>query len=222
MDTKNQLSDAEKIRFADMFLDKFFSLGFGTLPKREVDILIFHILIHHTSLFKAMSNYEMSNQLKISESRIRSLLMDANLKHQQMNHQEALRQIAFLFFEAQRIRPEIEGDMVQFELEDPVLQREFDHAVRLHGSYTDSSFKSSIVKVKTSVFLKIFILTFEDVENKFVELEKEIRKDEKRSQDIVKKAYSIDQRIEWFVEENKGKISIISNILAPIVSSISK
>ena len=139
MSVLSKLSDAEKINFSEEFLTRFLSPGFGTMPKREIEILIFHLLLHKTDAFTGLSNYDVSNELKISESKVKSFKIEASLKYQQKVHQDALMEIARLFFEYNKTKPALEGDNVVFALEDPVLKREFEHAVKGLGYYLDHS-----------------------------------------------------------------------------------
>jgi len=220
MDFQNELTDSEKITFTEEFLSRFLAYGFGTLPKREIEILIFHILYHKTELFKGQSNYEIANVLKISESKIKSFKAESSLKYEQMSHQEALREIAKLFFESEKSKTDLDGDMIQFALEDPVLKREFEHAVKELGYFMDYSFNREIVKVKARVFLEIFIKNFDQKEEKLREVIKSQCKDDKKYQKLISQQYSLNERIESFLSDHKNKIDIAANIISKIIPSI--
>lgn len=214
MNTITQLTDAEKTAFTEEFLEKFLTYGFGTLPKREIEILIFHLLYHKSTLFKGQSNYDIANQLKITESRVKALKSEAGLKYEQIEHHEALEAIARLFFEYQTTRPVLEGEMIQFAMEDPVLRREFEHAVKKLGYFIDYSFNREIVRVKAAVFLEIFITNFSDIEGKFGEAVKASLKNEKEYQKIISKAVPLSQRIEMFLAKHPNKIALVTSILS--------
>jgi len=214
MNTIKQLTEDEKIAFAEGFLNRFLAYGFGTLPKREIEILIFHLLYHRSHLFKDLSNYDIANQLKISERRVKSFKAEASLKYQQVEHLAALKDIARLFFEYHKAHPVMEGDMIQFVLEDPVLKREFEHAVKNLGYFVDYSFNKEIVKVKTEVFLEIFVTNFDSIEEKFIDTIKENAKNEKEYQKIISKTLPLNKRIEMFLANNQNKIALVSNILS--------
>lgn len=208
------LTDREKINFAESFLERFLAYGFGTMPKREMEILIFHLLYHQAQVFERRSNYEIANILKISESKVKGLIAEASLKYQQIEHRAALQAIARLFFEYQTARPILEGDMVQFALEDPVLRREFEHAVKERGYFVDYSFNREIVKVKAAIFLEIFVANFDDVADRFVDTVREVTKSEKEYQRIVNKSLPVGQRIEQFLERHPNKIALVTGILS--------
>ena len=78
------MTPQEKIAFADDFLALYLSMGFGSLPKREIDLFVFHAL-SHSAEHRGKSNYELANTFGISESRIKSLKLNSALRHQDIN-----------------------------------------------------------------------------------------------------------------------------------------
>lgn len=214
----NYLSVDEKVNFSEKFLSKFLESGFGTLPKREIEILIFHLLYNNTSFFKDKSNYEMANTLMLSESRVKSLKAEANLKYQHKSHKDALRDIADLFFVYQKNHPDIVGDEFHFSLEDPVLQREFAYAVKQLGYSTDTSFNREIVKVNAAVFLNVFVNNFDVTEEKLSEI---IKNDSKLSEEFKKindKSQPLIKRLSILIDKHGGKIMFVAEILNKILA----
>jgi len=65
--------------FANEFLDKYLSLGFGNLPKKEIDILVFGLL-NRCGYLKGKNNYEIARNLQIDENRLRRLFLDSSLR----------------------------------------------------------------------------------------------------------------------------------------------
>lgn len=214
MNEINDLPVNEKIIFTEIFLDKFLQNGFGTLPKREIEILIFHLLNKKSSFFHDKSNYAMANILKISETKIKSLKAEANLKYQRLEHKTALREIAEDLFKNNSIHYELYDDVIQFYLEDPALMREFEFAVKQLGYSTDTSFNREIVKVKNVVFLDIFIKNFDDTESKFLEIAKEKIKHEKDLKRIIDKSIPRLERLKSFMNDYSVPISIVTSLLS--------
>jgi hypothetical protein len=220
MSVLSKLSDSEKIRFSEEFLSRFLSPGFGALPKREIEILVFHLLFHKTGAFIGQSNYDISNELKISETKVKSFKIEASLKYQQTVHQDALLEIARLFFEYNESKPALEGDNVLFALEDPVLKREFEHAVKKLGYFVDHSFNREIIKVKASVFLEIFIQNFEGGEEIFYQLVKKQYQGDSQFQKELNKQQPMGKRIELVLDDHKNKIDLVTSILSLIIPGI--
>jgi len=208
------LSEDEKKDFSEKFLTKFLENGFGSLSKREIEIFIFHLLYNESSFFVDKSNYEMANALMISESRVKSLKAEANLKYQHKSHKDALREIADIFLVYQKNHPDIIGDELQFSLEDPVLQREFAYAVKQLGYTTDTSFNREIVKVKGSVFFNIIVKNFDENEDKFTKIVKGEIPNQKEYQDIIDKNKPLDERIQKFMQKIQMPVSVLSNIIS--------
>ena len=216
MRISENLSDDEKIQFSEEFLNLFLALGFGSMPKREIEILIFHLLYHKTKIFVNQSNYDIANELKISESKIKSFKAEASLKYQQMEHQEALQEIAKLFFEFNNTKTAFDGDIIQFALEDPVLKREFEHAVKELGYFVDYSFNREIVKVKARIFLEIFIQNFGQAETKYQEILKAYYRDEREYQKLITKAQTVDKQLEQFLGEHKNIAEVVVSIISMV------
>ena len=189
-------------------------------PKREIEILIFHLLYNESTFVRDKSNYEMANLLKISETKIKSLKADANLKYQQINHIDALRRIAEMIFSTRQAHPEIDGDNIQFSLEDPVLTREFSHAVKQLGYSTDTSYNSEIIRVNSSVFLDVFINNFEDVEKKFIDIAKKeiIKQDDYLA--IINKSIPGKKRFKMFLQNVKEPVyAILGEVVGVIITN---
>lgn len=220
MSLLTELSPDEKIHFSEEFLSRFLSPGFGTMPKREIEILIFHLLLHKTNVFKGKSNYEISNELKISESKVKSYKIEASLKYQQMVHQDALVEIAGLFFEYNKSKPSLEGDTIVFALEDPVLKREFEHAVKELGYFVDYSFHREIIKVKAPIFLEIFVQNFEGGKEIFFEWVKDQYKDDIQFQKDLNKQLPLGKRIEMFLTNHNDEIGVVVSIVSQIIQRI--
>ena len=86
------MNNDEKIYFVDKFLEVYLSNGLGSLPKSEIDTLVFHLLMSSTE-FRGKSNYELASQFKIPESRIRTLRLNSALKYEEINSKAVLSRI---------------------------------------------------------------------------------------------------------------------------------
>ena len=69
-----------KPAFLDDFLENYLSRGFGSQSKRELDVLVIHLLCKYGGLEKSTNN-ELSHLLQITEARVRGLLYEAKLKY---------------------------------------------------------------------------------------------------------------------------------------------
>ena len=216
-DAHLELTKSEAAGFSARFLSVFLANGFGAMPKREIEILVFHLLTE-TKAHGQLTSYELSNKLRISENRVRTLRLEASLRYRQSSHREAIQRLGVMFLKDAAIRPVIEGNYLLMEVEDPVLQRELEEAARKAGYYADSSFRRQIVRIKPHVFVKIFADCFGEIEKEFVQIVKKEIEDESEVQRLLDKALPLGQRVELFLAKHERKIEMISKILRPLRS----
>jgi len=209
------LTPSEYEAFGKGLLGRLLDLGFGTLTKREMEIFIFHLL-GDTEAFRGKKNYELANLLKIPERKIKELRSEAALKYRPASREEALGEIARLFFTYRQNNPCIENGMVVFGMEDPVLKREFESAVKEIGHFIDYSFNREIVKVKAHVFLAVFARNIGSVEASMVEAAKREIKDEKAAAVVLDKTLGISQRTEKFLAGHKNQLLLLRLALAAL------
>ena len=214
-DNQNQLTPAEAKAFAEEFLRAYLAGGFGSMPKRELDVLAFH-LITRLKQYRGLSTYDLANALRVSERRVKGLRLESALRYAQADHQEALRALASRFFEYCKTRPVAEGGYIQFALDDPVVQREFEQAARALGFFTDTSFNREIIKVPHHVFVAVFASVFPDVEKQFTEVVRKTVRKETEVEALLDAAQPFNKRVERFLGEHTNKIDLLSKLLIPL------
>ncbi|MBO1926350.1 hypothetical protein J3998_02065 [Thiomicrorhabdus sp. 6S2-11] len=72
--------------FCELFLDKFLVNGFGAMPKRECEIYLLHLLLKDGQFKNEKGQtdfHEMSLDLKMTETKVRNLVYEIELKYQQ-------------------------------------------------------------------------------------------------------------------------------------------
>ncbi len=139
-------------KFVDEFLKEYLDRGFGTLAKRDFEILVFHLLIKHGYFDAPLNYFEASRRLGMSERRVKNFHQDVQLRYAQYTEQEARERFVRLF-ESQRV--EVSGDRYRFQVTDPFLNQVFREWVAGVGGFTDSSFNADIVSLPKHVFLKV-------------------------------------------------------------------
>jgi hypothetical protein len=202
--------DAEA--FVETFLSRYLERGFGSLQKREIDILVFHLLSSVPAI-DGRSNYEISNFLKISEGRVKSLRLEAALKHQPANHKAVLGKIVLELIDAMT-KPDFDGGYVFVALEDPVQKREFEYAVKRTGYPVEYGINRELLKVKPVSLLAIVMENIEDGEKEFVRLVKAHISDKAKQAKVLDKALSLRQKINRVGEELSDKAGLVSLMTA--------
>ena len=72
------------------FLEEFQKFPFGSMPKRDLDCLIFY-LFEKYKLIDGNSNRQKAYNLNISETKFKSYIIDSNAKYSKSNQEENLK-----------------------------------------------------------------------------------------------------------------------------------
>lgn len=81
-----QLSDPAS--FSEVLLKEFLVNGWGSLSKRDLDLLIFILLEKDGALDRSASNYDLARELRLTESRVALLRKDAYARWRLLNPEE--------------------------------------------------------------------------------------------------------------------------------------
>lgn len=143
MDLTDIIAKADQSEFGRRFLERFLERGLGSLGKRDVDILVLHLLEVHAGL-DLKSNHELSIALRLTEARIRALRYEARLKYPADEQRFVERQLLYVLAKAQF---EVEAQRIVFVVEDSFLRNALQAHLKRRGAFADNSFNSELVKV---------------------------------------------------------------------------
>ena len=215
--THMKLTNDQKKFFAEKFLERYLDNGFGSMSKRDVDVLIFH-LISYSEDIRGMSNYHVGNVLRISETRVKSLKMEASLKYAQPNHKDVIASIIQALIEEMK-KPEFQDGYIEIGLEDPVQKRELEEAIKRIGHHVEYGINREILKIKPLGLLEIIMDNVEDGEKEFKNLIKDHVADEKKQKRILDSGLTFRQKLNRLGNELSDKADFIS-LLATAVKLI--
>lgn len=136
--------------FAVEFLERYTSVGFGALPKREVDLMIVDLLHRHLEGFSDKPDFEAALMLRTTKRRLRGLRDDVS--YRSIQSEDLLK--AELREELKRA--EVVGDdhgMVRVQIDDAVLRNYAEALVRSEFGLVDTSFNSAILRLSGEKFL---------------------------------------------------------------------
>jgi hypothetical protein len=196
--------------FVETFLKYYLANGFGAMPKKEIDILLFHLLSESEQI-KGKNNYEIANFLKITESRIKTLRLESALKYQPSDHSLVLGKI-FKELIAELNKPDFNGNYLSVAFEDPVEKREFEHAVKKCGYHVEYGINKELLKITPLSLLSVIVANIEDGEKKFIRIVKNHITDKAKQDKVLDKALSIRQKINKVGEEISDKSGLFSFI----------
>ena len=142
-------------RFSQNFITKFLDNGFGTMAKRELEVYLLHLLLEDGQFVNRdgeIDYHEMSLALRISETKVRNLFYEAELKFGIIGSFDK----AFVdliekgSFEADPVKK-----IIRFSVQSPLLKQAFEYEVRKLGGISDGSFSKQIVTIKEETFAKL-------------------------------------------------------------------
>jgi hypothetical protein len=161
--------DSEKeSEFLNEFLELYLSRGFGNMPKRELDVLIFHLLKKHGSLNKK-SNHLMAMQLRTTPLKIKSLNYESVLRfpptETNIFTEEYFKSELIEYFKNPIFKFKKEDNWIYIQIDNPFLMEAFKAIALNNKEIIDGSFNSEIVKISFEGFI---LVLQELIENKSI------------------------------------------------------
>lgn len=149
----DRINSLNRDEFANEFLHKYLELGFGSLSKHDIDLLVYYLIKKHSKLFKGKSNYELSSLLKITERKLQSIQMESYLRYENLSISKNLEELNNKIGSGE-IKPEIEGDKIRILIDSPILKRDFEYSITSVGHIVDYSFNKNILSLRLSSFFE--------------------------------------------------------------------
>ena len=145
--------DEKGENFSKEFLNHYLSASFGAMSKSEIEILVFHLL---SSDFKGLSNYEISNLLKISETKVKSLDLNAHLRYPKQSGDEIVRETLVDIAKKFSVIYNEQNGEVKIHIQNSVQKREMINAINNLGSFADYSLNNEILKIRINILFSLF------------------------------------------------------------------
>ena len=145
-------SKDEKERAFDRIIDEYFSKSFGSMSKTNIDILFFSVYQEHCiESGKNSDDYSMAQELGISQGRIRSLKMNAELQYprQEFNWKNQF---------AEYIKKAIydkNKDMIKVMIPDVIVMNELRHYLEIKGWFDEYSLNPKLFQCRVDFFLDL-------------------------------------------------------------------
>ena len=158
--------DAEtKEQFFDLFWKTWTSSGFGTLTKKDSDLLIFGCIRKALGKTAPKTNYEWAKLLRLTTSRVKALRLESYQRFSKLLGEDSLADLnEFLlnFKDVQSVdlngfekKNDIHQVMVSFVIEDPVVQMEIEYKLKSIGTYLDFHRNREVIKMRLIDFMQI-------------------------------------------------------------------
>ena len=203
-----RIIDEASENFGKEFLEHYLSGSFGSMSKSETEILIFHLLSKH---FEISSNYEISNLLKISETKVKNLTLNAHLRYPRQSGDEIVREtLVDIAKKFSAIYDEQNGE-VKIHIQSSVQKREMINAINKLGSFADYGLNNEILKIRINTLFSLFE-KFIDKE-KFKDTVQTYLKDKKLNEKQFFDALNNSQRFIEMIKRSNIKISDVINTI---------
>jgi hypothetical protein len=133
-------SDDQKVRIFDAIYQEYVKEhGLGGMAKSDLNALIVYHIVTETG---EKNSFNLSNEFKITESQIKSLLERAAVKFDKRTIDQAWNALIEIFMKVDYDIESLEKGQIRFQLSDPMLYRWLQDQVRSLGS-TSTYYKSS-------------------------------------------------------------------------------
>lgn len=165
-------------QFAEEFAKVYFTRGFGSMNKNELEVLIFHLLKKHGDIDRK-SNFQLACDLHLPESKIKRLAYEAELLYGVSDKTEFQTRFLELLGNA---KIQKENGTLRFVVEDKFLRSIIYEDLKQAGYYLDSSFNSEIVSIQKEALVALLDLYFkEEHKSDILEAYKKVRRDAKKA-----------------------------------------
>lgn len=160
-----ELTEEQKAQFFDVFWKAWSSNGFGTLTKKDSELLIFGCLKRAFGSAGPGSNYGWARLLRLTPSRIKSMRLEAHLRFGHLFGESDLSDTErffkdFAVLQSVDIRGlntsgNLDEVTLSFAVEDPVVQMVIENDLKSIGSYLDFHRNREIIRLKLTDFFKL-------------------------------------------------------------------
>lgn len=208
----------EAQQFATRFLELFLANGFGSMTKRETELVVFHLL-RDTREYRNKSNYEIASLLKIPESKVKALRLASALKYESLNKTAILSKIVLRLAE-NRQYVNFDKGKIEISLEDPIEKRELEQYLKSKGHHAEYTLNSEVLKIAPIRLLELIVENMERGEAEFDRLVRENLNDIETSARILDNALTLSQKFAQLKKELLSTSSLISLLSSAIGSFV--
>lgn len=159
-DIPDCFSSTQKEAFFNTFWKTWSINGFGTMTKKDTELLIFACLQKTFGSSCPETNYEWAQTLRLTPAKIKTMRLEAHLKFSHLFAEEDDFSQHFTSIQNVDIKGIVTGQeivdvTVSFVIEDPVVQMELEQRLKQIGTYLDFHRNREVVKIRLVDFFRI-------------------------------------------------------------------
>lgn len=145
-------------------IQSYLERGFGSMNKNDFEVWIFNEWRKlQDKKDKNLSDYAISKELKISETKVKRLRYEADLKYSSDNDEKKLQEQFFELLKNAKYKKE--NSKLQFVIKDKLLRGYISDCLEKDGRFMDSSFNANMVSIYVDDF-SFLLEQFSKVERK--------------------------------------------------------
>ena len=123
---------------------RYLNRGFGSMNKNDFEVWIFNYLLQND--FNAKTNFDISIELGIPESKVKRLRYEASLKYGDPKNTAQYNK-AFLSLLNNVTLKKGSDKIIQFAVEDLQLRKYLDSILKKKGLFSDTSFNTEVITI---------------------------------------------------------------------------
>lgn len=150
----------DKDKFATQLIKKLFENGFDYMKEKELKAYILYLLLEDGQFVNSNGDidyHDISIALKISETKVRNLIYDVELKYRN-NHNFKQHLISII----EKGKYEVCDGKIKFAVHNPLVKQYFEYEVRQLNGVSDGSFAKHIVAISDKTFEKLLLKLYGD------------------------------------------------------------
>lgn len=136
------------------FIDDYLKRGFGSMNKNDFEVFIMHKLLEDR--LKGKSNYEISRELKIPETKVKRLIYEVSLKYDSDEVAQKERLLAVL----KNVHIYGNGKVVMFVVENTATRNYLNSLLKAQGLMLNYKLNSEIVELERADFIALLSTLF--------------------------------------------------------------
>ena len=156
------VSEHERATLLDEFLVHYRSTVFSGLSKREVDLLVFGLLIQTKQVDLNGSQQSISRFLRTPTSKVKSLIYETQLRDEHCNDSWFRREVIKLLQNARLSGSKAEKS-IKLGIENPMLRKELEAQIKKLNGIADYSFNSDILQIDVEIYALLLRELISDV-----------------------------------------------------------
>ena len=140
----------QALAFTELFISAYLAPAFGARSKSEIDLLVFACLIDVKAIDPEAPIYDIARALNITPARVRSFLMNWQLRSTPAASDLQQSLVAALA----KTRFSKDGTLLTFGVESPLLKEDIVARLKRKGVFADATFSKELVRLPVEAFVE--------------------------------------------------------------------